>query len=856
MVDAFRSSSVLLFPSIRPSISPALSVLGRGRLLALFILSLTGVGPLGGCSEGDGSITLVFPNDVARSAVRRLRVEAYSPDSGGTGLSDRSCSDFLGQARLGMEPLGAPVRGDYQCAEPCPDGWFADESLAQVPSGRQIIYVLAYASSGTDQMPILEGCTDTFNSTEEAGSFEGVRVDLQFVVPDNARLVIVGGDRQVGRAETTLGLPLEVEVRADAPIADRAQYVIPGLPITFSAQTDGYAIVGSDGAVTGPLTIPANLDGQASTLVRVASVPGNGTVDARASVLEDIPNATPAVQFSISVTPSTQFPQREVIQQPGGWPVGMVLGSLDGPGPADLITLTCEGTSEQCTLAPIVENPGRTRLTVIRDVASENRRPLAVPPALGLLPTDVRAVDMLPNSSDEETVQEVAILNARRESCQTRTCPVGVPCACFGLAANDPCPCEGSEIRLLRIEPNNPDALEVAGAYTLTASNAVGMGVLSRYTGEYDGLVVAARGRLRNDRPCRRPNQCDLPNAASETPSDRAFCEAEPQSCGCPQNEFCECPDAETDPSTCFCRAEDEILDVLAVRTPGASDLFNQGGCQSWIGTCGDSDVDRTCECLDASERGGVCTASDRCGCPVPKLVQLGEQSGRIGPVGVVAGPLRPGQSDDIVVPSIGGLALAQSDDRDLFQFIGIPLVNEPIHEARVAQLDEAAEQLLGGLNIAPDIVWVAREACTEGFETQCPQVDANESDARRRGCLGVYYTDGEPSVLRLNPPAGQGGCRRHALTYAPDGLCTGNFNADQHIDVAVAAAGVTDVMVFNGDGRGGLLDPPELVALGALGGGPLACDDLDGDGLDDIAVLTTDAEGRAAGVVLLKSRP
>ncbi|MEL7367513.1 MAG: hypothetical protein AAFN74_01280 [Myxococcota bacterium] len=189
-----------------------------------------------GCADGEGSIALVFPNDVVRSAIRRLRVEAYSPDSGGTGLSDRTCSDFIGEARIGMDPLGTPVRGDYQCPEPCADGWFTDLSLGKVPAGRQIIYVLAYASNLEGQMPILEGCSDGFDSTEESGSFENVNIDLDFVLPDGTRLVKAAGDRQVGRGDSTLGTPLTVEVQADAPISG-APYVIPGLPVVFESES-------------------------------------------------------------------------------------------------------------------------------------------------------------------------------------------------------------------------------------------------------------------------------------------------------------------------------------------------------------------------------------------------------------------------------------------------------------------------------------------------------------------------------------------------------------------------------------------------------------------------------------------
>src|SRR5688572_31192132 len=116
------------------------------------------------CGGGETSVSIVFPNMVSQSSARRLRVEAYSPDTGAAAATERDCSDFENLAREGKDPIGTPVRGDYQCLDPCNPSWLDELELEKVPKGRQIIYVLAYASTEEDATPVLEGCTDTFDS--------------------------------------------------------------------------------------------------------------------------------------------------------------------------------------------------------------------------------------------------------------------------------------------------------------------------------------------------------------------------------------------------------------------------------------------------------------------------------------------------------------------------------------------------------------------------------------------------------------------------------------------------------------------------------------------------------------------
>jgi hypothetical protein len=81
-------------------------------------------------------------------------------------------------------------------------------------------------------------------------------------------------------------------------------------------------------------------------------------------------------------------------------------------------------------------------------------------------------------------------------------------------------------------------------------------------------------------------------------------------------------------------------------------------------------------------------------------------------------------------------------------------------------------------------------------------------------------------------------GCRRFWLPLVPDGGCGADLNADGHLDVVFSSFESAEVLVFLGDGHGGLREPPAKVALPAgTKGGRLVCRDIDGDRAADVVV-------------------
>lgn len=763
-------------------------------------IAVIGIGlAAAGCGGGEASVSLLFPNAVAGASLRRLRVEAYSPDTGAAAATERDCGDFRGLAREGKDPIGTPVYGDYQCLEPCDPGWLDALALERVPSGRQIIYVLGFGSTEEDATPVLEGCTDRFDSTGGGDEKQDVEIRLDLVIPDSARLVKTAGDRQVGRAGEELSVPLEVRVEADSPRGTGGTYPIPGVPIGFSSQREGFSLVGD----ANPFT---DADGRASVGVQLPTTPGSGEIVANAGELELVASGDRATQtFSVSVTQPVEMSGTDVLDLlPGARPVAVAVGNLGGGPALDAVMLACTSQDPaNCAVGHAATAPfGQTALAVALDVGDSPTFPaVATPPGgLGILPADLVVADITSPAGEDE----LAFVNSRRADCQARNC-------------------EGSEILIMGVS-NGQVSIGGGGRFTMTGSNAVSLATFRATYTAFDNLAIAAQGRSVNTQVCSRANRC-LPVS-----------EVMPENGGCPPGERCECPECRSTNEPGLCVARDKMIDVLVSKT---NEIINQNGCQRPMIECDNTSPEQsTCTCLD-DFRGNKCTGRDGCNCKVPDRVYIGDTDAPVLPFSLVAGPLKSAEDWDIVVPSIGGLEMVEArPSQQTFIWKGEPIINAPIHAARILDLDYASEEANNDPHRG-DVVWYSRSSCLEGsnFQLSCPVWRELPEGQEPVGCLGVYYTDGEDSVFDLRTPQ-VGGCRRHHLDYAPDGMCAGDFNGDGYVDVALATESRSVVYIFSGDGRGGLLDPPEEAAIPGSGvGGPLACGDVDGDGRDDVVV-------------------
>lgn len=803
-----------------------------------------------GCSSGETSIKLIFPNEVARAATRRLQVNAYNPETNAANSIARTCADFSGKARLGTPPVGNPERGDFACRDPsCPPTWFVNEEVQEVSSGRKVIYVLGYADVQEGATPTLEGCSDQFDTDGSGDERNEVPVELKPVIPDSARLVKSAGDRQVGRAGQPVGIPLQVRVEADAPGGVGGPYVIPGVPITFTSLNDEFRI--TTGSDPRRFETFSSQEGTAEIGLLLPDQPGQGAVDAEAPLLE-VTNSPERskVTFSVSVTDPVSFPVTEVINSAGGnRPIAAAIGQLIPGGTQELAVLSCTGTEAGCKAGHVATTPfGTTHLAVYSDLRSSKTSLTVEPPpgGLGILPVGLAIANLVSGGGDE-----LAVVNSRtsRNNCQARVCLPNQPCACYRAnpAVQVECPCEGSEALVMAaVGAGGP--IRVQSRLTLTGSNAIGLAAVKQGAASGSGLynlVVANQGRAKHERPCAKSPRC-LPyltradcDADPTRPMSDCACVGDPAlNCGCPPGERCECigPNCSEPNTPGVCVARDNLIDIVARNT--SQQLYNRYGCQEpslWCPSPGQPQGSSGV-CADRFRENTV-SGRDGCSCAIPDQIQMGDGDSSVNAAGIAAGAMRSAEDFDLVVPSVGGLELIESKANNRsYAWAGSPIVNSRIQQAIIAQMDPLTE---GETPDSPaDVVWFSREACVAGnnFLSLCP-IWQEVPTSERKGCLGVYFTAGARSVFEL-PKQDMGGCRRHYLDYKPDGMCVGDFNSDGNRDVLVTAAGVADLLVYSGDGRGGLLDPPERIQLPSGGGGPMACGDVDGDGRDDAVVL------------------
>lgn len=795
----------------------------------LLLLSLLAAG----CGSGEPSIRLVFPSEGARQATQQLAIFAFRrEDAAGSGLA-QSCSEYLGKLAagqpLGINPIDNPL-------EPPFDG----RQITNFPSGDPLVLVVAYNGTGPEKKPILEGCSDTYG--RDAGT-DDVPINLQVVLPKKVSLTKIGGDRQVGRPGEDLTAPLRVRVDAILPGAPREVYPLAGVKIAFSTAADVSLGGGAPGAMFEAFT---DASGIASVTVKMPEVPGGRQVEAVGqSVAEACKSGVTDLQeeaacdraaaktFLIStVEPAPLVADRTIAAgRIFDVPVAIELGDVDGSGMLDAVVLGCEGSADGCRPGRFATAPlGRTRLALVHDVASGGRvsQPQGIGD-LGLAPGAILAGELIEGGGTD-----VALLNSRK--------PCSPGCG------------DSAEVMIFR---GDASGLTLHGRYALTASNAVGLVgyKLAASDPVITRLVTAGQGRTASGRPCKQNPPClpdriwgcnrpeqDCGTFCPSNPTEAGCfdqCEISPEECGCPAGERCDCPPGQSCQSPSapgVCVAQDKDLDLLDNRTPAGGGFVNTGGCQVLEASCsktGGANPSTSCVCRDR-ENGNQCSAEDLCGCRIPNRLVIGAQAGVIAN-DLALGPLRrTAAGPDIIAASDGGLEYILHRGSP-FTWSVRKTPTTPIHGVRFLQLDD--DQAL-------DILWWSRSACQSfsGIEEQCPSARQLDEQGRLEGaevlgCLGLYLRVEDEDRIDVVKPDG---CRRHALPFRPDGVCAGDFNGDRAVDVAMTSLDAPELFLFLGDAQGGLLDPPDKIALppNALGG-PLACADLDGDGRTDVVSLS-----------------
>jgi hypothetical protein len=817
----------------------------------------------GACVPGEGSLTLSWPNEEARAATKQLAVFAFTAD---TGAGRQRCRELLlrlpkGEI-LGRDPVDAPF--DYG---PGADGDAFERQLASFPIDPSVVMVVGYNESAAElKKPIVQGCTERFGS---AGAYD-VDLPLDLVLPSGVALYRAAGDRQMGRPGAALAEPLVVKAEAwtTAGMTMPDNYAMPGVPITVKATPPTLSLAGQGSSITVvtdaeglariPVTLPPGSDFGAWT-VEATSARLNEACKRESGSGATATNCALATQKTFSVAAIADTLTADV-RQLGTSPLvdavrGVAVGDFTGDRGADIAIVGCRGSAEGCAIGAAASGTlGQTRLVVIADVDGASPRVDAEPvTGLGVAPGGLFVGQLVPGGRDE-----VAVLESRRADCAARRC----------------------ESSAIHVFGERNAKLERLSWTTLTASNAVGLApaYAEAEVGRVARLFTAAQGRAITGRACNR-NQICLPAvnyvcADRNGPADcvktcwddalagrpvvgcEDTCARDPAGCGCPVGETCVGLDARTGAGVC--RPADKFLDQLVSRAAvasGTEGFENELGCHEPRFACrraGAGTPVSFCECVDQA-RGGECDGSgDACSCETPKRAFIGAEVS-VTVADLATGRLRPTYGPDVVAASNDGIELFRGPDGEGkmpdWQLRRIPAPN--VAGVRVATLLER----MGTEAPVEDIVWWTREACrVESSDLDpCPIAGALTSgaDAAEGGCLGTYLRDASArSVYQML----EDGCRRYRLPWKPDGICVADVNGDLHNDVVASSGDVRELRVFLGDGRGGLLNPPEIVALPGPGG-RVACADLDGGELGAAEVVIADAVGRVQVVRFQRGR-
>lgn len=743
------------------------------------------------CGGGSSSIELIFPNESAREATKQIVVYAYSRDSVAVQAVDVGCGDLLGQLGRGESLQGNPVDNPF-------DAPFTEHEITAFPSGDPVIFVAGFDAQTGLKKPIIEGCTEAFDTS---GNDKDVPITLRVVIPERIALQKVGGDRQVGHPGQVLPVGVKVRLTGSLPPDFSESYPIPGVSLRFMPDQ---ALTLGDLAAGALATLDTNVEGEAEVTVRMPDRVGTY------SIVVNRDDATSAMgpTFSVSAVAPVAFAPAsvDVIGTAGSirTPIAVALGNVVGNPTRDVVILGCDGDNPGCRVGQATKGPAQnTQLVVLEDAVALRGAKATIGFAdFGVAPGGLLVGELLPQPAGFD---DVAFVNSRR----------------IGNGGRE---LEGSEIFVLR---GGLTRLDREGRHVLTASNAVGLvGYRHEPADAYLSLMTAGQGRRDNSRRCAITPSC-LPQVIPGID-----CEANPQMCGCPPGEHC-LGDGEIG----RCLADDRIIDRLTNRYNTAQDRFeNFNGCRVRVLTCNKSSPagNSSCECLDNAAN--ACTVNDNCSCPVPNSVPIGVSRSARFPFGLASGSLRSAGLVDVVAATDNGLDFLEARGPSNWNWLGAPIFTDQTNRVIIGSLDG---------DRFPDLAFMATRLCPESGQQEdpCPIVggvptipEPAADEVAAAGCFGVMLKDDRLSEFI------EGSCRRFALDYIPFDMCSGDFNGDGGLDFVVSSTQTTSIVVYSGDGNGGVLFPPDVIPMpGERRGGPVACGRYDDDASDDIVVVAHD---------------
>lgn len=760
------------------------------------------LGGVAACDDGGGRLTLVFPNEPARAAVRRVRVDLR------TSALTNPCELIL--ARSEIVPVDSEVfeaSCPVDAAGACRDGWLDQLSIPGLLPSATAIEVRGYFSEDDAAWPVVAGCVQDFDPERPE-----VTVRLGVYVRRNSPVQVRRGHAATGAPGEESAVPLSARVRSfprDGTARDF--YDVAGVTFVFEVvQGDLRFADGSSRA-----EVVAGLDGVAAAPYRRGEL-GTSEVVVSVPFEEDDPRPGPPVSVFISAVPEVDLnvgPPRAGLE---GRPVAVRVDDVDEDGALDAILLGCrgEGACAPGEGSEPDEAFGETELRLVLGVDGSDARRTEPAPGLGWSPVGLAGGRGL--TGDDARRPDIVVAEARDRGCEVRTCPADGPCACVRAEDGSPCRCEAGVVHLRRWDRGAWET-PFPAARGLSTDNVIGAAAFEGppLGDAQPGLAVATRGRIAHRQPCA---------AASSCPSD------------CSGREACR-----------------QLQGRLRCLPPPPEVRLLRAGPEAWadLASCGclNEQVDcvpeppfdeQTCAGMER-----LWWTTDPCGRRRSNPVEL---SPSVVPRSFAVARVRDRDALDLLFGGDRTVEIVSvfADERRQSNSI---LLERPVDGAMGLQLDPLIDDVVP---LAPvdqtrargDLVWWSRNPC-DARADRCPRVYASPS---ARGCVGAAVTGGRPDVAGLDYGDAMH-CRQLDLEIAPEHAIRGDFNRDGSIDLVLAEEGQPTLIFLLGDGRGGWSVPPRTPTLPAgVVGGPMASADVDGDGFSEIVMV--DASSGAVHVL------